>query len=244
MENELTREQREQVKEVLLTPIICQKRNKGIFLDNGVINSNQQYIRRADEDMSNVAVAFYNIIYKDIIPQNSILDGKFLADNNFAGDTINSYRSIARLVDFEQCDFHIKEMVEEYYKSYHCLANFWVLPMKIGRQLPAKLNKYDSIDIFLEQISCLEKYNNKIRKQYDLYGQKISCSNFKKIHFLQSYNEEKNFGNYYQRKDVAYIINRAKTMINNRALEISNSDKAKDLYLDFCEKKLINSNEK
>ena len=235
--------QRKQVEEILLTPIICQKRNKVIFIDNGVIQTNQRYIRSADEDMSNFAVDFYNIVYGDVIPTKSILDGKYLTDKNFAGDTINSYRSIAKLVDFENCDICIRKMIEEYYNFYHCLANFWVLPMKIGRQLPPKLNSYDSLDIFLEKINSEEKYNNEIGTKYYSYGQEINYNNFKKIHFIQNYREEKDDGNRYKHKEVEILIKRAKKMIENRALEISNSDKAVDLYLYFCEKKLIKSNQ-
>lgn len=44
----------------------------------------------------------------------------------------------------------------EYEKRYHCLANFWVIPMRHGRR-SAKLGRYDSFDFYLEKLQ--DEYN-------------------------------------------------------------------------------------
>ena len=43
-----------------------------------------------------------------------------------------------------------KELID-YQSKYHCLANFWVIPMCHGRT-SAKLNRYDSLDSYLNKV--------------------------------------------------------------------------------------------
>lgn len=103
-----------------------------------------------DPDMSDFACGFYEIIYKDL------LGGKKIVDNNgcfvnkeYAGDTMTSVSRLPGLRD-----------------RYHCLANFWILPMELGRRSKHPLSKTspcydirDFMDRFLRLLKDeLEKY--------------------------------------------------------------------------------------
>ena len=50
--------------------------------------------------MSDFAIGFYSILYKGPLNNNPILDKKTnkLVNNNFAGDTMNSFNSIANCI--------------------------------------------------------------------------------------------------------------------------------------------------
>ncbi|MCG2729851.1 MAG: hypothetical protein L6276_06145, partial [Acetobacterium sp.] len=86
------KKKQEQVEEILLMPIICNKFIRGTVRRGNLIYTGQKYCNSADEDMSDFAVGFYEIIYRNIMKvvenPGSILDntGHFI-DKNFAGDT-------------------------------------------------------------------------------------------------------------------------------------------------------------
>lgn len=124
-----------------MMPICCDKRYNGIFRVNNKINTGQKYYSSADEDMSDFAIGFYNILYKESLNSNPILknDG-YLLNKEFAGDTMNSVNTIENITP--GAGKTIKERTEEgkwpeylqnYHDKYHCLANFWLLPMDVGR---------------------------------------------------------------------------------------------------------------
>ena len=130
---------RKQVYEVLLMPINCEKH--GGFKSNRKVNISKQrnciistetywpqytdkitgkqfrYPFKPDFDMLDFACGFYKIIYKGLLNGNEIVDedGNFV-DKEFAGDTMTSVSKLPGLRD-----------------KYHCPANFWILPMVIGR---------------------------------------------------------------------------------------------------------------
>ncbi|WP_160637663.1 hypothetical protein [Pseudoflavonifractor sp. 60] len=157
---ELTSAQ-ETIKEILLTPIVCDKHIRGISFRNGVVYSGQRYYSAPDPDMSDFAVGFYKAIYNKKFPpfaQNGcFLDGKNnFFDINFAGDTMNSFATISNLYapTLQWC-----ETIWNYFHQYPCLANFWVIPKIYGRGdknhkgiISKKCNRYDAIDIFLEKV--------------------------------------------------------------------------------------------
>ena len=89
---------KEIVKKILLTPIECNKRYKTIKLVNGEICSPQKYYCGEDCDMSDFAVGFYEIIYANIIPGKKILNNGFFTSKEFAGDTMNSFNSLANII--------------------------------------------------------------------------------------------------------------------------------------------------
>lgn len=151
------KEKQEKVEKILLTPIICDKKRNKVVIEDGIIYTGQAYYSKADEDMSNFAVGFYNILYSECLPKDGLLSPKGKLNNCcYAGDTMNSFNSIAKLVDDKttkgrgSIDILPDDLkfLKEYYGRYHCLANFWILPACIGRH-SAKMNRYDSMDIFL-----------------------------------------------------------------------------------------------
>ena len=101
--------------------------------DRDVIKTSQKYIRKNDPDMSDFAIGFYEIIYKDILNGKTILDEKGYLQNKelFAGDTMNSFRTIKRRNPKEN-------ILKKYEYQYHCLANFWLIPMEMGRTIKGR----------------------------------------------------------------------------------------------------------
>lgn len=155
-------EKEKKVYEILLTPIICDNSVKKICMQDNIIYSPQLYIYNSnlDEDMSDFSVGFYEIVYKDILKENN---GKILKENgkyinkNYMGDTIYSFNSLANVIlsDRSKDCRSPKEMWPQelinYHSKYHCLANFWIIPMCHGRK-SAKLSWYDSLDYYLEEV--------------------------------------------------------------------------------------------
>lgn len=178
--------EREQVKEILKMPINTERirrRNEDIIeKKDKKIYSTQMYYSSFDPDMSDFAVGFYNIVYKDILEPEGVLDGKYFRNKNFAGDTINSFNSIARLVSSAN---KLPNFLREYYNRYHCLANFWIIPMALGRN-GKKLNYYDSADAFL---NILNGNYDKLKKYTDYYNSINNYDKFGKIHFYNKFCE-------------------------------------------------------
>ncbi len=65
---------------------------------------------------------------------------------------MNSFNSLANII-LDNNDKNSRsskdiwpDYLEKYEKDYHCLANFWVIPMRHGRK-SAKLGRYDSLII-------------------------------------------------------------------------------------------------
>lgn len=163
-------ENQKKVQELLLMPIvICKGCEKPYIGDEGIIYTGINYVtdggaKSCDEDMSDIAVGFYEVIYgRSVLNEN----GK-LIDKAFAGDTMNSYNRVAQNVlrirtsinqfDVEQRGSEKKrelEVLAKYKKNYHCLANFWLIPYSSGRDPKEKKasknqNARDYMDRFLK----------------------------------------------------------------------------------------------
>lgn len=176
---------KKQVEEILLMPIECTTQSsENIFTHNGRIFSSQKYKGNLDPDMSDIAVGFYNIIYKNILSKYGLLKNDDYCSINFVGDTMNSFNSIANIVPgagrsvTQRTDKELwPSFLQNYHNRYHCLANFWVLPRCIGR-CGKKLNSQDSVDIFLnilqEDYSILDKYTDYFEQieEYKTFCQK------------------------------------------------------------------------
>lgn len=192
------------VKKILLMPIKCYNHNDGIYIKDNIIYSGQKYYSTLDEDMCDFAVGYYNIVYK-----KDILDKTLLSDKQFAGDTMNSFESIANLVvnagksKKDRTEYNTWPIyLQNYYTQYHCLANFWLLPMEIGRK-NTKMNRYDSPYLFIKLLSE-NKYIFSNYKDYEMFFCENSNTNnyisaFIKNHYLsdtlcdliiQHYNQE------------------------------------------------------
>lgn len=223
-------EKKEKVCEILKTPIVCEDKKAGIKYDPNtkVIYTGQKYEKDPDEDMSDFAIGFYEIIYRDIVkelPDEKILSNGKLVNYCFAGDTMNSFNSIANLVPEAGQSKKTRTPKEEwppklqkYHHRYHCLANFWILPFCIGRT-GKKLNYYDSMDIFLEEI---KKSDCKILERYNSYFDAFpTFPHFKEKHFITEYNINGNTLSIYKNKEAEKLIEQALNMIDERAKEIS-----------------------
>ena len=100
MENKVT-EKENTVYQILLTPIKCDKSVPKIYMKDNVIYSPQLYKRNPDEDMSDLSVGFYKIVYKDILGGNNVEilneDGTY-KNENYMRDTIHSFNSLANVI--------------------------------------------------------------------------------------------------------------------------------------------------
>jgi hypothetical protein len=239
------KEKQEQVKKILLTPIICDKKCNKTVLKEGIIYTGQTYYSTADEDMSDFAVGFYNILYSNCFAEDSLLSPKGKLNNCcFAGDTMNSFNSIAKLVDGKTAKqrgliYNLPDdlnFLKIYYGKYHCLANFWILPMCIGRRSP-KMNRYDSMHIFLNMLN--DDYE--ILKSYKAYYEYFSSyKNFCEKNFVKCYSLSSTAAvkKKYLEKAAEELISTAIQEIENRAEDISKSEYSKDLWNYFFENDL------
>lgn len=226
----------EDVKRILLTPISVSKNKNEIILKNNIIETPQKYLGCLDPDMSDFAVGFYKILYK-----LEIINGcGHLVNTCFAGDTMNSFNSIANISPGagKSKKTRTKEenwdnLLRKYFANYHCLANFWVIPLDIGRK-SKKLNYYDSMDIFLE--TTQKKGYLAIFGAYSDYCNWIkNIDDLSKKHFLNSYfptNTIKYAANNINWKTLIY---QAQSRVEARATEISESDFGLSLWLYFNE---------
>ena len=224
-----------QVYDLLLMPIICDKSSPIIFIEDNKIISGQKYLGFADEDMSDFTLGFYEIIYKNILEDSRILDDDGACYNiDFSGDTMNSFNSIANTV--EEAGNSVKTrnvfsqwpaFLQEYYLHYHCLANFWMVPARIGRQ-SKKLNYYDSVDIFLNQ---LEK-DYEIMSCYTDYISKVpDFDTFLRLHFVNT--GRKDILSLYENKSGEKLVKHVVDDIHDRAYKIATSPYANELWQYF-----------
>lgn len=150
------------VSEILKTPIIASTtyfKNPCLVSDLGsskYIISGQMYKQCSDEDMCDFAIGYYNVIYGKNILENSNIT------KMFAGDT---------MID------HLKRALN----NYHCLANFWILPMGVGRSC-GKLNRSKlSVGLFLNKLA--EHYED-YKEEYTDYFNEFTKDVFSQKHYL------------------------------------------------------------
>lgn len=245
-EKKLMSEKTQKVYEILLTPIICDKDFQKIEIQNGIIKSPQLYYGMADADMSDLSIGFYKIIYKDLLSNSNgeILDERgYPINKEFMGDTMHSFNSIASIIlndkskKFRSPIEKWPQALVEYHSRYHCLVNFWIIPMRHGRK-SAKLSKYDSLDCYLNKVEeCL------INDVEGYFGNFKSLENFMESQYISNYIFKANPLLMYKSKDKNCCI-RELECINDfwksRANEIVNK-KADELYEYFYNLGLIQS---
>ena len=227
------------VKKILLMKIEVKKGVDAIrYSDNAsVIISGQKYYSLVDEDMSDFAIEFYKLLYG--IDRILNEDGS-LHNLDFAGDTMCSFNTIAnRVPEAGKCratrtDFNDwPQYLQQYYSLYHCLANFWILPMEVGRtnyKMSKMMTSKDYMDRFLKYYgNNFETYKSK----YPCYSSKFKFfDDFLKEHYLlgnDNYvilNENgglsiNNFSD--SKKEPQIIISRMMKLIESRAETISKS---------------------
>ncbi len=207
-----------QVYDIMLMPIQNTEYSAGkIVIERKelVIETTQTYYRykkypiNLDADMSDFAIGFYNILYKDILKNNSLLNSDHnVTDDEFAGDTMNSFNMIANRVpeagksNLQRTPEHQwPKWLQDYYHKYHCLANFWVLPLEVGRKSDnanfCKMNFankiYDYMDRFLKFHKDQKKWND-FKRTYSKYYENIrNFEEFVDIHFLMGSYVDENY---------------------------------------------------
>lgn len=253
--NKLTKEElnniekQEKVYNFLLTPI---KNFENIANNKKYIITAQRYKKKFDPDMSDVAVCFYKIIYGlDILDDNGELK-----DKNFAGDTMCSFNTIANCVK-EAGKSHkqrteYKEwpnFLKNYYDFYHCLANFWLLPMQVGRSYPQMEKKYKSLskskkgfDDYMDSFLEFLKNDNSFEKfitEFESYGIKFkSFETFVDSHYLrgeENFISEKYLVNFFSKSGTPEeIVSSMEKKIRKRAKVISSQNELCDKLYILC----------
>jgi len=255
------------VYDILLCPVFCIKDYHGIdvFKDadgNNVIVSGQKYISDvSDEDMSDFTVGYYDILYRNVLNSihfTSILDEHgYLVSREFAGDSINSFTSIATVGLGPNWKFNVSpaqwpDYLSEYHKRYHCLANFWLIPMRHGRR-GMKLSKYDSgryyICRILNEYSKFSADKNIIynKHKYKNYFRVVSKNDFLNLHHIDSDITDSSdllalLSPYKKHNDsnCRELVSEAMKMLKNRACKIALDDEVSSgLYDYFAELGLI-----
>lgn len=242
---------RRQVYEILLLPIECDKyKYSKIYRKDNVLYTGQRYASKySDADMSELAVGYYDIIYRNILEGNRILqDNGNLVDEHFAGDTMNSFNTVANRVPGAGKSRKQRKSIpkiqwpkylQEYELNYHCLANFWILPFEMGRTLKpmskARVGR-DYMDRFLNVLrNDIKLYKSKYESYFIRVGEFVE---FADIHFLIGNNLNKDMQiEVYSTpiNDGEDFIQRAQEMMRHRADLISKSEYAEDLWKYFKE---------
>lgn len=235
---------RKQVYYILLKPIECTTNDtKTIFLYNNMIYSSQAYHTKNgkcyDPDMSDFAIGFYKILYKDILNSHCILTKEgTLMNDEFAGDTMNSFNIIANHTPGAGKSKKSRtpkekwpEYLRIYKKQYHCLANFWILPREIGRTQYGILNKLkeanDYMDKFLKKVETTIDFTND-REYYEKFK---NWKLFVKKHYLiNSYVSKTLEVEIYSENDSESFIEKAIEKMELRAKLIAESEIALELW--------------
>ncbi|APM39962.1 hypothetical protein [Clostridium kluyveri] len=263
-EKMINEEQKQDIIGILTTPIECSGYSNGkinITRDGAIIRTTQTYWRNKnypqglDEDMSDFSIGFYSILYKELLNGKSVLNGDDnLYNDEFAGDTMNSYVTVAKRKSLKEPT----EYLNEYKNQYHCLANFWLIPMHIGRTskyTPDKFKEWSktsyeyNIEDYMDRFLNLYKWNSlQYKRLYPSYFAKINCiKDFAKVHiFVGSYTSESmevcNYSN--ENNDGKDVVDNIKSKIKLRAIAISESKYADELWnyfneLHLCKKTMI-----
>lgn len=131
-----------------------------------------RYPFTADCDMSDFACGFYEILYKEILQKMIVDKNGNLENKNYAGDTTTSANKLPGLRD-----------------KYHCLANFWLLPMEIGRtsknDWTKTSKKYDVQDFMDRFLSLLKGNFDEYKRLYPTYFKNKNMDTFE--HFVDSH---------------------------------------------------------
>lgn len=225
-----------------------------IFKYGSVIKSTQSYYPKygnvryefhPDPDMTDFACGFYEIIYDDILEGEKKIvdkDGN-LSNRQFAGDTMNGFNYIANRIP--QAGETTKkrtpqnkwpDYLQKYHIQYHCLANFWLLPMEIGRKNKKNLSKgyyygaQDYMDKFLMQVK--DVWSDYVQYRY---FQKIkNFEKFAKInHLVGSYIYSDMSVFEYSEKTPEEIICFLQDRLRLRATAISKSEQYCDKLYEY-----------
>lgn len=231
----------DQIREILLMPIICQKGQTIPVRNGGMIISGQVYYSSPDPDMTDFAVGFYEIVYRSILGGQRLLGpGGRLKNREFAGDTMNSFNTAANGTPGagRSCGSRARaeqwpDYLRNYFAHYHCLANFWLLPIEIGRTTRGSQNKTvkpvcDYMDRFLEEIRREIRFNGTERDYFRAFS---SWADFSHKHWLiPGYVDHELGVDRFSQKDAAHFIGKARQKMVQRADSLAESDVAEELW--------------
>lgn len=201
------------VYNILLLPIDTITRNKKQpYIKNNRIQTGEIYIPAGskmngalDADMSDIAIKFYETIYST----NILAVDRKPINRNFMGDTMIS-------------------IYKNEINNYHCLANFWVLPEDIGRNLKSEFSRgratglADRVDSFLAD---LKNRKDKYKEAFPDYFEKMGFDEifYEKHYLINSFVDETNM------IIRIYSVDKAKEAICNRAAFIA-KERGEELY--------------
>ncbi len=240
-------DKQKKIYEILMTTIKCNERSKKatVIRKNGsIIETTQTYYSGLDADMSDFSVGFYEILYQDILDTKPILnDKKHFFNNDFAGDTMNSFNTIANRVPEAGKAANTRtsaklwpEYLQDYNKQYHCLANFWLIPMGIGRTSGELSKTGNGRQDYMDRFLIYFKNNvSKYKYKYSGYFEKInSISDLAERNILMGNYVDTNMviDEFSNREDAnaEIIIEKITEKIKNRAIAISESKYADALW--------------
>ncbi len=236
------------VYNILITPIKTTRysENKAIIKKVGsVIETTQTYYPYKewngnkvdipiDPDMSDFAIGFYEILYKEFLNTPILDENDGFTDKEFAGDTMTSVSKLPILKE-----------------RYHCLANFWLIPMHIGRTSKStptekmkwsKMSNHHDIQDFIDRFLLLLKNNfETYKKMYRGYFENIGTfERFAEFHFLRgSYLDDKYDIREYSDKLDKTTTDTIYDFMKKRAEAISESKYAEELWDYFFENGLL-----
>lgn len=226
---EMNDKQRE-LYEILLLPI-HEAKIEGYEIHENEIVSGFKYGKMFDADMSNIAVRFYSALYN--ISEEDLLS----KEKSFVkGDTMNSslkyYKTKA-------------EINEKWIRQKHCLANFWILPMDIGRTVKGlsetevlyckhsrKSKIFDYMDLFLDFL------NNNLDYYFQNHASYFEILKVSKNNFYEDFSSVHCIKCYYTNSEVR-LIDKAKlkedyndweSLLKKRAVEIATSPRWENVY--------------
>ena len=224
----------EKVYGILLKPVVSDKKADRIQKYHRVIISLQVYYGAPDEDMCDFTLGFYKVLYGDnLLKDKELLNERNrIKNNDFAGDTMNSFNTIAKLINGSQSNeenIPVNPALQFYKEQYHCLANFWVIPMQHGRKSPKTVGKTYTHDSPVLYTQALMSTIEEVRREEQL------C-NFKKIHFLPETESPEIIKAAYKQKGGSILLKSALEYIDARAkIIIGNYDMTNRLYDYFQE---------
>ena len=238
------------IEKVLLTPVltpnehILNEDNKIIRkTSSGEILSTQLYSSSYfDADVSDFVIDFYEIIYKDILPSRMINEDGYFTNDNFAGDSMNSFNTTANKVPaagkYKKIRTEINKwpvFLQDYYNFCSCLANFWLLPVDLGRriQIGKPINKATNAGDYMDKFLLKIISENVFANPPKAYAQYFKCfstfEDFCDKHFLYGYLDNNEIV-LYSSNNPESIVENMTNMIKKRARYISKSKYANDLH--------------
>lgn len=228
-----------EVYNILLTPIIADKKAEKIRKQNGIIISPQIYYSSVDADMCDFAIGFYETLYYDnLLKSTNMLNDKKLRNECYAGDTMNSFNTIANLmkgISWDSGNITINPYLLYYKVHYHCLANFWVIPMKHGRKSAKRVARTHNFDSPILYTQVLREKFDELSNDVMLkeYFSNLPIIQFESIHYMPEMENSHEIRQLYKNGEGEKLLHIALSFIEKRAKKIVSDDEMTDKLYDY-----------